>query len=293
MTGRSTRHPAAPAVVARARRSGPLPVSALGLSPARPGRGPGPPWVAATLDRLWAELGRPDPLVVVEAGADGGRLAADVLATAPACGPTLRWLLVDDDPAARRRPQPGLALEDLAEVLGPVLVGDDPDDGPVPLARIGPLVASAPELPSGLPAGVVLALGWLGRLPGDLFEWSGDRWWEVRLAAGSGDDGLTEVLVDAGRVPEGAAPLDGERRHDPAAARRWLARARRTAHRGAVVAVEGAPAGTGPTGTVGSVAIRSGPAGAAGLLGLLGLLGPRATVLDVGPGLVAAEWSMG
>ena len=45
--------------------------------------------LARALDTWWAELGRPDPFVVVEAGAGPGTLARSVLAAAPACLPAL------------------------------------------------------------------------------------------------------------------------------------------------------------------------------------------------------------
>src|SRR5438876_9099638 len=41
--------------------------------------------VARGLDRWWDQLDRPDPYLVVEAGAGRGRLARDVLAAAPVC----------------------------------------------------------------------------------------------------------------------------------------------------------------------------------------------------------------
>jgi len=51
--------------------------------------------VAQYLDRVWDDLDRPDPFVVIEAGAGRGRLAADVLAASPRCAPALRYVLVE------------------------------------------------------------------------------------------------------------------------------------------------------------------------------------------------------
>src|SRR3954471_5131618 len=51
--------------------------------------------IARALDDAWHRLGRPDPFVVVEAGAGRGRLGADVLRAAPGCAPALRYVLVE------------------------------------------------------------------------------------------------------------------------------------------------------------------------------------------------------
>src|SRR3954453_18739205 len=48
--------------------------------------------VARAVDGWWRELGEPDPFLLVDAGAGRGRLAADVLAAAPAGGPAARPL---------------------------------------------------------------------------------------------------------------------------------------------------------------------------------------------------------
>src|SRR5215218_6545670 len=57
--------------------------------------------MARFLDRVWSELARPDPFVVVEAGAGRGRLAADVLRARPDCTPALRYVLVERSAALR------------------------------------------------------------------------------------------------------------------------------------------------------------------------------------------------
>src|SRR6478609_9250825 len=51
--------------------------------------------VARALDRLWDVLERPDPFLVVEAGAGNGRLAREVLRAAPRCSTALRYVLVE------------------------------------------------------------------------------------------------------------------------------------------------------------------------------------------------------
>src|SRR3954447_13044889 len=55
--------------------------------------------VARALDGWWLDAGSPDPFLVIEAGAGRGRLAADVLAAAPACAGALRYVLVERSPA--------------------------------------------------------------------------------------------------------------------------------------------------------------------------------------------------
>ena len=51
--------------------------------------------VARYLDAVWAQLGRPDPFTVVDAGAGPGTLARAVLAARPACAAALRYVAVE------------------------------------------------------------------------------------------------------------------------------------------------------------------------------------------------------
>src|SRR5450755_1570062 len=51
--------------------------------------------VARAVDGWWRDHHEPDPYLVIEAGAGRGRLAADVLAVAPACASALRYVLVE------------------------------------------------------------------------------------------------------------------------------------------------------------------------------------------------------
>ncbi len=165
--------------------------------------------LARSLDTWWAELGEPDPFVVVEAGAGDGALAAAILAAGPTCAPALRYVLVERSDVLRRLQGAPLALEPAAFVLGPS-TGADPEEGPRPPDGSGPLVASLPELPVGPFRGVVLANELLDNLPFRLLQCSGQdqgpsggpgsaqndvgvsRWDEVRV----GED-LAEVLVPA------------------------------------------------------------------------------------------------
>ena len=57
--------------------------------------------VAAAIDTWWAEAGRPDEWVVVDAGAGPATLARTVLAAEPACLPALRLVCVERSTAQR------------------------------------------------------------------------------------------------------------------------------------------------------------------------------------------------
>lgn len=142
--------------------------------------------VAGALDRWWDGAGRPDPFVVHEHGAGPGTLARGVVRAAPACGPALRWVLVERS-AAQRELHP--------DHLPHTAVTDPAWTAP----RTGPLVASAGDRPAG-PAHVVLANELLDNLPFDLAERGDGRWEEVRLRPAA-DGSWEEVPV----------PLDAER----------------------------------------------------------------------------------
>lgn len=150
--------------------------------------------LARWLDARWDELGRPDPYVVVEAGAGRGALAIAVLAAGPTCAAALRYVLVERSAVLRRAQTRHLALADPAEVLGPT---GDVDEGTVsPAAGSGPLVCSLQDLPAAAIDGVVIANELLDNVPFRLFGATDDSWCEVR------------VTVDAGRFVELLVPAD-------------------------------------------------------------------------------------
>ena len=199
--------------------------------------------LARALDAWWEELGAPDPFVVVEAAAGVGTLARAVLASAPACAPALRYLLVERSDRLRERQSSVLALEPAATVLGPMAPSDEDEfDGPQALPGGGPRVASLGELPVGPYTGVVVANELLDNLPFSLLERTPAGWCEVRVAEEGG--GFVEVLTPAEDkdvaladrlVPDAQV---GARIPLQTAAVDWLRSALRTLQRGRVVLVD-------------------------------------------------------
>ena len=202
--------------------------------------------VARFLDRSWIELGRPDPFVVVDAGAGRGRLAADVLRAGPDCARALRYVLVERAAALRAGQRELLTLEPADRAFGPA-VRDDPDEAPRPIEGIGPMVTSLSELPAlELSHGVVVANELLDNLPFRVAERSGGTWAEVRVGNGNGGGGFAEVVVPAS--PEVAAAADdvaaevavpdGARLPVPTATVDWLAACGHVLRRGFLVVLD-------------------------------------------------------
>jgi len=194
--------------------------------------------VARAFDRHWQALGEPDPFVVVEAGAGNGRLCREVLRAEPACGPALRYVLVERSAALRTEQSHHLPVEPPDEALG-AFVATDPESAPAPVARLGPIVTSLDQLPSLPFEGVVFANELLDNLPFGLAEWDGDRWLDVRV-----DADLRAVLVPlvdphalATLEPFGTPP-PGTRAPVPVQLDAWLAAAARCVSRGPVVLVD-------------------------------------------------------
>lgn len=204
--------------------------------------------VARFLDRSWTELGRPDPFVVVDAGAGRGRLAADILRADPACAPALRSVLVERSTVLRAVQRELLTLEPADRAFGPA-VRDEPDESPRPVEGIGPIVTSLPELPAlELPDGVVLANELLDNLPFRIVERAGGAWNEVRV--GNENSGFGEVVVPASPEVGAAADdvaadvpvADGARLPVPTATVDWLAECGHVLRRGFLVVLDYADA---------------------------------------------------
>ena len=192
--------------------------------------------VARALDTWWEDLGRPDPFLVVEAGAGSGTLARDVLAAGPVCGPALRYLLVERSPRLREAQIGRLRLELPAFVLGPAAPdGTDADDDAVhTLPGRGPMASSLGELPGAGFTGIIIANELLDNLAFDLLEWRQGEWQEVRVAAsGPNGPGLVETLIPsppelsrrASGLAAGCRLAEGARLPIQTAAARWVRRA--------------------------------------------------------------------
>ncbi|MGI8776241.1 MAG: SAM-dependent methyltransferase [Acidimicrobiales bacterium] len=211
--------------------------------------------VARALDGWWAEMGEPDPFVVVEAGAGVGTLAASVITAGPRCAPALRYVLVERSEALRRRPARGLHLEPASLVLGSALT-DDGDERPGSQVG-GPMVTSLDELPVGPFDGVVLANELLDNLPFGLLQRSGHisvgpgppgrdqkgrgpgGWDEVRVGADLGEV-LVPAAPDLVAEADRWAPEAGEGARIPVqrAVGSWLRSALGCLRRGRVVVVD-------------------------------------------------------
>jgi SAM-dependent MidA family methyltransferase len=195
--------------------------------------------VARALDGFWERLEYVDPYLVVEAGAGRGQLARDVLRAQPACRAALRYVLVEQSAALRDEQGDGLAVEPPGEVLGPVLHGADPDEPPLVLPGLGPVVTQLPELPAGSLTGVVVANELLDNLPFGVVERTTTGWCEVRVATDG--DAFVEVLVPArdalvADLPDGVAP--GSRLPVQSGVAGWLVACAATLRRGYLVIVD-------------------------------------------------------
>ena len=152
--------------------------------------------VARALDGWWEEMGRPDPFVVVEAGAGTGMLARTVLLAKPACAKALRYVLVERSAALRVEHGRSLELTPPSFGLGPARLDADGIERPSQVG-VGPIVVSLGELPSLDRPVVVLANELLDNLAFRILHRGERRWQEVRVGIDGEEVRLTEVLVPA------------------------------------------------------------------------------------------------
>ncbi|MCY3686952.1 MAG: hypothetical protein F4117_04675 [Acidimicrobiales bacterium] len=131
--------------------------------------------VAGYLDRVWHELGRPDPFVVVEGGAGRGTLCSQILRYAGECRLSLHYVMVER--VDRQRTE---ALEQV-EALG----------ADVPVTAIA-------DLPADPLVGVVLANELLDNLPFRLLERSTTGWQEVHVERGERSVGAPQAAQYGG-----------------------------------------------------------------------------------------------
>jgi SAM-dependent MidA family methyltransferase len=152
--------------------------------------------LAQALDDWWEVMGRPDPFVVVDAGAGPGTLCRTVLAAKPECARALRYVLVERSAALRSRHAERIALEEPALAFAPV--DPDTEQSAAGLAE-GPICVSLAKMPRLSGSCIVVANELLDNLPFGLAEFRGGVWNEVR------------VTDDDGRLAEYLAPINGER----------------------------------------------------------------------------------
>jgi SAM-dependent MidA family methyltransferase len=196
--------------------------------------------VARALDGWWSDAGSPDPFLVIEAGAGRGRLAADVLAAAPACAGALRYVLVERSPALRAAQRDLLTVEPFEDALGPVVRDDE--DAPIQVTGMGPIATAIDDLPAVPLDGVVVANELLDNLPFRVVERQDGAWCEVRI--GSDGDDLVETVVPATSELAAEAdvvvsdPPDGTRVPVPAALVEWLRACAAALRRGRLVVID-------------------------------------------------------
>ena len=203
--------------------------------------------MARAVDGWWDQLGRPDPFLVVDAGAGRGQLARDVLRAEPRCAGALRYVLVERSAGLRAVQAENLPLEPAELALGPA-VPPEPDEEPVAVTGTGPMVTSLAELPAGPVTGVIIANELADNLPFRIVERTADGWNEIRV--GVADEGFAELSLPAedslgalsDRIVQGHDIAVGARLPIPIALSRWLQSAAAMLRRGVIVVVDyGAP----------------------------------------------------
>jgi len=136
--------------------------------------------IARAVDGWWDQLARPDPFLVVDAGAGRGQLARDVLRAEPRCAGALHYVLVERSAGLRAAQAEHLRLEPAELVFGPAMP-PEPDEEPVAVPGSGPMVTALAELPAGLATGVVIANELADNLPFRIVERTAGGWNEIRV----------------------------------------------------------------------------------------------------------------
>ena len=187
--------------------------------------------VARALDGWWRELERPDPFVVVEAGAGRGRLAADVLAARPACraGAALRARRAVATRSARSSASGSRSSRSRTRSARPCSSTTTTEADPG--HRRGPdRHRRSTSFPAVGVRGVVLANELLDNLPFRVVERTSDGWLEVRVGVSTAS-GSSRCWCPPRRTLAAEADSwlhgDGRRRRRPAPgadrrARGWM-----------------------------------------------------------------------
>ena len=198
--------------------------------------------VAGAIDREWEALGRPDPFIVIEAGAGNGRLCREVLRARPECAAALRYVLVETSATLRAEQRERLAIEPPEAALGAFLPGVD-DDPPESVEHVGPIVTQLAELPALAFDGMVLANELLDNLPFALAECDGAGWNELRIDASLQYVPVALAAADVAAVAPFADAQLGARVPLPRVLGPWFADVRATLRRGVIIAVDYAVTG--------------------------------------------------
>ena len=137
--------------------------------------------IARAVDGWWDQLGRPDPFLVIDAGAGRGQLARDVLRAPPGVPPpsgTCWWSGPPGFGRSRRRISPWSRPSwSSAPPSRP-----SPTRNPLGSSAGGPIVAALAELPAGPVTGVVVANELADNLPFRIVERAAGGWNEIRVA---------------------------------------------------------------------------------------------------------------
>ena len=124
--------------------------------------------IAVYLDRIWQELDRPDPFIVVEAGSGRGTLCRDIFLSIPQCSAALRYVMVERSEVQR--------LDAFDAVAATCFL--DTEEAPLTAVK---------DLPVGPLTGVVLANELLDNLPPRVVQKTATGWSELHV-----NDGLDE-----------------------------------------------------------------------------------------------------
>jgi SAM-dependent MidA family methyltransferase len=114
--------------------------------------------LADQIIELWEILERPSGFTIIEAGAESGDLASDLLERLSESRPAVSWsyVIVEPSEAKQRQQQQGVTRWDIRSVHS--------------LNELGPIT------------GVILGNELLDAIPARVLEFSGDQWHEVRVA---------------------------------------------------------------------------------------------------------------
>ena len=147
--------------------------------------------VASYLDRVWHELGEPNPFVVVEGGSGNGKLCRDIFLAAQDCAESLRYVMVERSDKQR----------DIAFRMVAATCFTDSQEIPVAALR---------DLPHGQFTGVVIANELLDNLPPRIVKRTGRGWSELHVEDGSEtwrsapEDAQNMATAISTNAPEGA-----------------------------------------------------------------------------------------